>query len=58
MVKGSSTPVNLPNFKIKAGETVSFDQPVAPARFTGKTGSIDFGDFEALQPRFAMYCDA
>jgi len=58
VLKGSSTPVNLPNFKIKAGLTVSFDQPVAPALFTGKTGSIDFGDFEALQPRFAMYCDA
>lgn len=58
VVKGSSTPVNLPDFKIKAGQTVSFDHAIDPAKFVGKRGDVDFGDFKIGTVPFTHYCDA
>ena len=57
-VKGNATPVNLPDFKVQSGKVVQFDQPVDSALFKGKTGDINFNDFEVKHARFIMYCDA
>lgn len=55
---GSSTPVNLPDFKIRAGEIVRFDHVIDPALFKGMYGELDFSEVEVKHARFIMYCDA
>jgi hypothetical protein len=58
VVKGSSTPVNMPDFKVKAGQIVSFDLTIDPTLFVGKKGDVALGDVELKHSKFPHYCDA